>query len=1004
MNDPYASWSRTLLDRFFGLHMAGQRARLVVTKTLLDQDCPHLGGNAGFLEVVKRGPRFLQEPRFGAESFHSHAQRLFFLWKNPADRPAECFSLPDDAPLYLPHLAALCLGWTVGSDEDELAPNAYYQRLATILPDHGMNWEQLGEWRKLWDGLESWTAKLEGRRGSFEVEILGHYSNVGIPLSQVVLTQSKIANLPELFVTTGLATRWGNVDAESLRMALVYEEARSRAALGGMLFREIQDERSKIGRVVVERLLEFLADPVFREWRPRFHGIGTDSGSTEQDHQKSSVRVVLVLEATDAPAGWRCRFGVLGCDPPDAPSGSIRWSFHKVDERFGGLWLAHNEHSGDQPIDAGDWVKALADGLSIDYKPAAGLDDQATVLRLPPRRIRIFQETGWIGQRLVEEDGLPTSGGCFIFITSSAGAAVDNWLSAFKERGGIISDYTRSGLPLGSQLLHLSGLERVEDRVLQNFPERSVSRKQTTSCIYLRGGSQVQGTGRQNVYLPYDPPDVVLLAPPHVMLRSEGAAVVEDMALGALWKIPKGLPGLEPRQFRLEISPDASQVRLSAVSEEYEWSAQSTTFAVGRETTLGADFSEDAAVRFDQFGARTGGHGIVGGLIDAASSRDRISSREWSFDDRQLELGAPAVSGDAEHPAWCLCESLAQSKRITAQEFRRRCERILNWWPRYAWSEARWLRALCHVEVERDNRGRIAYVHPVAAHAYLLPWKNSGRWLAVLAGCPTRMALCNLLEAATQLSVEVRVMQRSSALTPPRWLLCSRDFTAIELTLAEAGVSLAAEYSNPLPLSAMLAQWAASMDEWSTTLQWLDGAPPAGDNVFDPRRFQMSPHNSFNCPYKLITIIDTLNDRHRWYLLHDNGALREGPRYAFLLDPSWGKWLSMSKVASEFPVFSDDEEAAAPLPFEVSDWRLHVPASLVFPSMLSRALLTSSGLVPGTLNSGSPYYSNDYVWFTPRDEPPYTGACHVYSDLHPLVAQTVCGKLEARLFEVSLGS
>jgi hypothetical protein len=290
----------------------------------------------------------------------------------------------------------------------------------------------------------------------------------------------------------------------------------------------------------------------------------------------------------------------------------------------------------------------------------------------------------------------------------------------------------------------------------------------------------------------------------------------------------------------------------------------------------------------------------------------------------------------------------------------------------------------------------------VLPHAYLLPYKKGGKWLAVLGGCPTRAGLRTFIEASQQLGVEVFVTQRSSPVTPSRWLCSSADFTAIQLALHEAGFVLAANEAAPLPLSAEVAEWSASMEEWRSTLQWLDGVPPSSESVFNPRRFQMSARTTFSCPYKLIAITDNLNEKHRWHLLHYNGGLQSEPAYAFLLDPSWGKWLSMSKVASEFTVYSpDDEDTDTPLPYEVPECRLHVPASLTFPAMFSRTLLCSSGLAPATLHAGSPYYNKAFSHFSPREEPAYGGACHVYCDVHLAVAQAISKKLDVRLFEVT---
>lgn len=999
-NDPYASWARTLLDRFFGPHMAGQRARLVVTRNLLDEDYPHLGGSAGFINTVKQGARFLGSQFIEDNSFHNHAQKLYRLWlRSPALRPKGSIPLPDNAPLYLPHLAALCLGWTINPDDEEIAANAFYQRLAAILPNHGLDSNELAKWRQLWDGLEKWSDGLGGKRGIFKVEILGHFAHVGIPLSQVLLTPSKVSNLAELFVTTGLSDNWKEADAASLRTILVANESRSRAALGGMLYREIKIEESAIGIATIERLLEFLADPAFREWPPQGYEItAADSGGPIV--RNPTMRIRLVLELIDHPRAWRCRFGILGTDPPSSSPTDAGWSFLKVDERLGGLWLASNNHSGDNPIDAGEWNHALSTGLSIDCLPASGHDEETTTLKLPARKIRVFHETGWIGQRLVEEDSLPTSGGCFVLASGSIMGQLKDWIGRFKGCGGVVTDYTLVGLPGGITLFHFAGMERGGEGLIRDFPEGSIARGQPRSCIYLRGGSQVQGTGRQQVYLPYDPPDVILVAPSCVRLECTGAVPVDDAASVGSWSVPEGMPGLEPRQYRLEVESDVGQVRVSAVASDKEWIPEVVTFGVGREAALGANFAEDASVRFDFLGMRTDGEGIFGGLIDKGAWQSDKSLDRWNFEDRDLELGEPATTALADHQAWCLLESLAQDKRVTAQEFRRRCERILKWWPQYAWSEARWIRALCHVEVERDNRGRIAYVYPVPPHAYLLPYKKQGRWLAVLGGCPTRETLRRLLEAARLLDVDVFCMERKSPLLPPRWLCHARDLIAIELALDEAQIRLAADVGAPLPLCASVGEWAASMDHWLGKLHWLEGPPPASEKIFNPRHFQMATNEFFACPYKVISITDSLTQKHQWHMLHDNGALRGGPKHAFLLDLSWGKWHSMSKIASEFGCVAEDEEdPLVPLPFDAASGSLHVPASLVFPTMISRALLTCSGMPPATLTKGSPYYRKVSSPFMPSEEPSYEGACHRYDDLHPKVVRAACAKVRAQAID-----
>lgn len=478
-NDPYGSWARTLLDRFFGLHMSGQRARLAVTRSLLDEDYPHLGGSAGFLECVRRGPNVCSAPHHGAAMIHTHALHLYRMWRLPLERrPERCFTLPDDAPLYLPHLAALCIGWTVNPDDEDLPSNAFYERLETILPGHSMGTVQLSQWRKLWDGLEAWTQRLTGKRGIFEVEILGSFVHVGIPLSQVLLTPRKVANLPELFVNTGLADLWKSADASQVRHILVDNESRTRSALGGLVFREIRDENSAIGKSALERLLEYLGDSKFREWSP--DGINLNAvRSAPEGCAKSLLRVRLVLERIELPDGWKCCFGVLGEQPPDASTKTSGWSFIKVAEHLGGLWLASNEHSSGMPIDAAEWGDSLQRGLSIDYPPSLGQDQDEIELRLLGRGIRVFHETSWIGPMLVEDDCLPSTGGCFVLVMESALEEFSKWENRFRERGGTVSNFTLMGLPSGASIFHINSVEYAGDQLIKEFPETSFSRSKT---------------------------------------------------------------------------------------------------------------------------------------------------------------------------------------------------------------------------------------------------------------------------------------------------------------------------------------------------------------------------------------------------------------------------------------------------------------------------------------------------------------------------------------------
>jgi hypothetical protein len=103
----------------------------------------------------------------------------------------------------------------------------------------------------------------------------------------------------------------------------------------------------------------------------------------------------------------------------------------------------------------------------------------------------------------------------------------------------------------------------------------------------------------------------------------------------------------------------------------------------------------------------------------------------------------------------------------------------------------------------------------------------------------------------------------------------------------------------------------------------------------------------------------------------------------------------MSKIADLFLANDAEEEAiSVPLPYEPSTGSLYVPASLVFPTILSRALATSSGMPPTLLPDGTRYFSEPNSPFAIRERP-YFGACYRYDDVHYEIAKVICEKVGA---------
>jgi hypothetical protein len=539
--DPYAIWARVLLDRFFGCHMAVQRTRLMVTRELLDEEFAHHGGAAAFVEAVTKGPAVMSGKGL---SLHDTALNLWSVWEALSGSGRTLFDLPDGAPPYLPHLGILCLGWTI--EDDDLAANAFYDRLENIVPDHGLDTNHLREWRRLWDGLKNWTANLEGKRGIFEVELLGRLAHVGIPLSQVLFTGPRIARLPEFFATTGLAgmARAGVVSDAHVRNVVADNQHVANQHLGRGMVREILGE-NELGKASIERLRDYLDDPDFRHWTPdasTFTRAGVEAGGGQVGPVVPTIPLRLVMEKIDNPNGWRCFFGVLGEDPPSDESG---WTFRKVDNAFGGLWLASNRYSGDGFIDACEWGVELTEEVSVSVRDDSSNDAEKMALRLPRRPIRVFP-VRWHGQMLVEDGTLPGEGGCFVLVGPAVQAEFRVWIGNFLSEEGIVSDYTLSGLRDQTSFFYLDKLERLGPALRNRFPAGELTLSGEPRRISLVGGSQVQSGGRQKAYLPFDLPEIVFDCPEGAELEVIGAELEELPSTSAA---PDGFPGGTIRQY-----------------------------------------------------------------------------------------------------------------------------------------------------------------------------------------------------------------------------------------------------------------------------------------------------------------------------------------------------------------------------------------------------------------------------------------------------------------------
>ena len=76
----YSQWAIRLAKHFFGPQFANPRVRLMITRGVLDQNFPDLGGTKGFLQAMCDGPEW----RLAAnQTMYQQGLNLHVDWQVP---------------------------------------------------------------------------------------------------------------------------------------------------------------------------------------------------------------------------------------------------------------------------------------------------------------------------------------------------------------------------------------------------------------------------------------------------------------------------------------------------------------------------------------------------------------------------------------------------------------------------------------------------------------------------------------------------------------------------------------------------------------------------------------------------------------------------------------------------------------------------------------------------------------------------------------------------------
>lgn len=986
MSEHYNEWATALAKHFFGPHMSGKRTRLTVNREFLNEEFGYLGGFEGFISAIKSGPKWSY---FGIDpGLHEKAINTYNIWKQPQEqRPRGCQILPNDAPSYLPFLVLLCLAWTIDDEEAHLSGNSFYDRLGLICPDHELDSVHLSQWRKLWEGLETWSDQLEGKYGIWKLEVVG-LANVGIPCSQTILTPCKLRRLPWLFHVTSLAVAAKNriPNANQIKAQLLQKESYTGSVLGNYLTKQVIDN-TNIGAGVLNLLQEQLENPENRIYEEH-----TECSPHRGESDNEAVAVIplrVALERSSKDNKWHIRYCLLEENPPVGNAEDQNWSFIKKGiSTHGPFWIALSQNL---PVSVSAHHMQPDYTFQIEFEAEDEDGAKSLQLRTRKRGIRIFRN--WVCQNfLFEEYDLPDSGGCYLLVHLEQKSHLATWLSEFEASGGKSTLFPQDGLPAYFQLIYLESLERSSQNLLSRFPEITAS---TTKPSYLSfsGGSRIQGAGAERLYLAYDLPTVVMESRGEVSLTATGAKLIQ---IADNTGNNNNLPGNHLQEFEIEIEKDTASATFEVIDSQTSNILETRTIGITQHLLDNFDRDISEKIQFDHFGQGTDRTGIFGYMLDSSEAPTQTQKSELGRY-IEYEIATSVDDEETDDKRWDLLESLCLKTRITAREFRRKVESITgDWQAYYTWSDLRWLRALGHVEIERDKKGRIAYIYPVDPCAFKLPWMKGDLTYFGIAGCPTHTELELLKKNTKELDCKIYAHERGSSILPPLIVIEGEEDSA-RLCLDDAGFECP-EATNGAPDAERVAYWAGSIEERCRNFYWQPGYVQEPESVFNPYCFRMLAPKRFSCPYKLYSIPDSYSNHNKWHaMMKTPGAndVDDEVRHVFLTDPSWGKWLTLGRASRGIPPNIDCPNLElTPIPYDPQQCELIVPASLRFPSILTKALLMCSGMPPRIVRP-SRHFTEEGSLFLPESDMPYTGTCYAFRLIPRQIAQVICSKVSA---------
>jgi hypothetical protein len=1009
----FVDWNTLLLDHFFGTGCQGGTVLISVGADEIDAIGPHLGGYAGLLDAVNKGPPFL--PRYDDHGnpihilnrFRTFGARTLVYWRTHAEaRPAAYVEPatkvewgPENGcfPAYLPIVAALVALYCEHPGEGGYYLNTRNRfRLIDLNPAWGE--ADLTAIREaMFNDLTHWSIQENnGAFGRFEPRPLGNYVHLAWLRGQSILRRSDEQRLRNLFYELNLTPDDELPTAQRESLLREIQAAAPPFSVGLQL---------ASGDVYYRGILFSRLDTLREEWDgsgPAAH----DGGPAQENAPLEPAESSLALFYRNEEPNWR--LGLLL--PEDAVL--------TADEAAETIRIPRLRWAGRQTEEAD------SSGLLITPLPdvLGGLGSLETLRQLPGKTIAIegcrhgaclrHRDVRYFVPdrgRLVERDGLPDHDGhAYVLAAPDAVGAIEQALDADgATRLVALLPQLQVGLPTAEWRLYHVPNSHVLRTLDIPFPGDDAHRKPFRP-ITLTGGSTAQRGGRR-WYLPYDLPYLQVDHPGPIALGgvTEGLEAIESpipaeapdggLGVGATHRF--SLRSTASGTYRLVATADNNHVIGEVLLRIAPWDIEP-----GEGHTVG--LLDDG--RVSTTGTRVSGFTIVTDDI-----RPDADFAEVLATDNVETIGVNAnyatVITDQQNflqtvhanPVLQFLDWLAHRNSAFVPLGLARSQ-LLNLQPDLGIRTSVLFRALRRrglLEIVTDTHGRwsgIARLPCVTTPTYLT---SNGLRLASASGTLSFNSWQSLLES----DGPIHSCEPHDDLGVPTLLLpCQPDTPAM----------------SPVT-PAQLVDLSASLDQLEQ--QWknigYEGSPHAHDEwlfvvnaTWKPYSDMLAPYMGpfiapwtlwrSNDPWRQGATLRTLRQRHA-------GTYRSRP----ITDERWATWLTLKSFAG-LPRFGLHQPW--PLHFSHPTSAMWVPARLNLPLVLERALIACSGVPPRELrlvsfeNNGGVYghdtggdtygpFHSHYHHYLGRANDARTWL--EYRHVPHEIARSVAAKLSCRLVE-----